>query len=304
MSRLFPSLTALCAVLATPVLAADYMDSEFRPGYEDDFAYEDPISIEIGTRYWYSMGAHRMSVLGDDYASDDTSHILEVHLRIDDASTDFYATGLVGYSAVISNNYSTPTTVATSHSGTIHYFGGDLGYSMLGSDTFKAGAFIGYQYWNDTPDMGRENFITAAGAGNSQPNDLAYHMIRLGVSGTAAFDMVDITAEAAIIPYAGLIGTYGALEAPTFAAGSEQGSAGSVTGWLYGAAAQVMARFHPTDNWTIGVGARAWYLTGQADVTFDTRETATPANGTHWITQTTQYSNFRYGLLGEISYKF
>ncbi|MHB1101328.1 MAG: hypothetical protein ACYC0C_00830 [Devosia sp.] len=308
MSRLVPSLAALLAamVLPTPVLAADWME-DFREPYAEDWALppDDPISIELGLRYWYSMGQHRMTVLGGNYASDDVSHIVEGHLRIDDDMYDFYAKGLAGYSAVINNTYSTPTVaLATSNGGSIHYFGSDIGYTPFGNDDVKFGGFVGYQFWNDSPDMGRENYLTSAGGGNSEPNNIQYHMIRLGLSGRAEFgDAFDITAEAAVIPYALLGGTYGALAVPV-GPGESQGSAGTLGGWLYGAAGEAMARFHPTENLTIGLGGRAWYLQGQADVTFDTRETATPVNQTHWITKTTNFSTLRYGLLGELTYRF
>lgn len=309
MSRLAFSLATLLVVptLVFPVSAADPQE-DFRPSYSDDWMLppDDPISIELGLRYWYSMGSHRMTVLGDNYASDDVSHIVEGHLRIDDSSTDFYAKAIAGYSAVINSSYSTPTTGGTpnSQSGTIHYVGADLGWTPFGTDDFKFGGFAGYQYWNDSPDMGRENFTPASGGGDSDPNNLQYQLVRLGVVGKAELgDMFELSAEAAVIPYALLNGTYGAL-AVTAPPGEVQGSAGSVNGWLYGAAGEVMARFRPTENWTFGIGGRAWYLQGQADVTFETRDAVTPANQTNWITKTTQFSTLRYGLLGEITYRF
>jgi hypothetical protein len=310
MSRLVPSFAAMLVAVcpSAGVFAADWTE-DFREPYADDWALppDDPISIEMGLRYWYSMGSHRMTVLGGNYTSDDTSQIVEAHLRIDDHSSDFYAKGLAGYAAVINNNYSTPTTGGTldSQSGTIHYFGGDIGYTPVGADGFKFGGFLGYQYWNDSPDMGRETFMLSSGGGDSQPNNIQYQMLRLGLSGRAELnDTFDITAEVAAIPYALVGGTYGALSVPVVGPAEVQGSAGSVAGWLYGAAGEVMARFHPTENWTIGLGARAWYLQGQADVTFDTRDPGAPAATTHWITKTTNFSTLRYGLLGELTYRF
>lgn len=309
MPRLVSSLAALMAVstFVAPASAAEWAE-DFRPSYTDEWLLppDDPISIELGLRYWYSMGSHRMTVMGDNYASDDVSHIVEGHLRIDDHSSGFYAKALAGYSAVINSSYSTPTTGGTlnSQSGTIHYVGADLGWTPFGTDDFRFGGFAGYQYWNDSPDMGRETFTLASGGGDSQPNNLQYQLVRLGVVGKAKLgDMFDLSAEAAVIPFALLSSTYGAL-AVTAPAGEVQGSAGAVNGWLYGAAGEVMARFHPTENWTFGIGGRAWYLQGQADVTFRTRDAATPANETNWITKTTQFSTLRYGLLGELTYRF
>lgn len=294
----------LVALAAVPAAAADWQE-DFRGSYVDDWALpaDDPISIEMGARYWYSFGSHRMEVVGDSYASDDVSHIVEAHLRIDDHSSGFYTKGIAGYSAVINNSYSTPTSAGTSQSGAIYYLGGDLGYTPFGTEDFKFGGFVGYQYWNDSPDMGRESFMTSGGGGDSRPNNLEYQMWRLGLVGRAELgDMFDITAEVAAIPYAPVGGTYGALDATV--PGDVQGSAGAVSGWLYGGAAEVMARFHPAENWTIGLGGRAWYLTGQADVTFDTRDPLAPATATHWITKTTNFSTLRYGLLAELTYKF
>lgn len=290
MSRLLPLLAIALAGTTVPVAAADYLD-DFRGGYEWD-APEDELDFEVGLRYWYSMGAHRMSVLGGNYTSDDTSHILEGHLRIDDHGTDFYAKGFAGWAAVINTTYSGPTVPPTaSQSGQIYYAGGDIGWMPLSGDNFGLGAFAGYQYWNDSPDMGRVNYQSG-----SQPNDLRYQMVRLGVAAKADFGMFDLAAEVAAIPYANLGGTYGALSPPLFP-GEVLTSPGTVSGWLYGATGEVMARFHPTENWTIGAGARAWYLTGQADVRFST-------SFGNWVTKTTQFSTLRYGLLGEITYRF
>ena len=286
---------AATALVSAPAAAADYnwaddCCGDFRGAYPEQF--EDELDIELGVRYWYSMGAHRMTVGGGNYTSDDTSHILEGHLRIDDNTTDFYVKGNIGYSAVINTTYSGPMTPATaSQSGRIFYGGGDVGWLGVGSEAFRAGAFAGYQYWEDSPDMGRVNYSTG-----SQPNSLIYNVIRLGVAAKADFDMFDISAEVAAIPYANLTGTYGALN-PPLNPGETLTSTGSISGWLYGAGGEVMARFHPTENWTIGLGGRAWYLTGQADVRFTTDQG-------NWVTKTTNYSTMRYGLLGEVSYSF
>jgi hypothetical protein len=321
MSRLV-SLAALIAALsaAAPAGAADWTDTEEWPeveyggcdsGGEDFSALRgglnnepkdwtgfgdqcDPMTFEFGTRYWYSWGAHRMTVIGDNYASDDTTHILEAHARIYDRTSNVYLKGLAGYSAVLQSNYSTPTGANSSMGGRVMYAGADVGYVPLGVDDSRFGGFIGYQYWNDSPDMGRVVF-----GNNSLPNDINYHVLRLGISGRADFGgFLDISAEVAAIPYATIWGTYGAFDAP--GALGNQTSPGNVSGNLYGAAGEVMARVHPTENWTVGVGGRLWYLTGQADVTFSTDF----GGGTNWITKTEQFSTLRYGLLGEITYRF
>jgi hypothetical protein len=307
-------LSALC--LASPVLAADWMepiefDDQDWCGSDDlrgAFLTEpkdwsglgdecDPLTFEVGMRYWYSWGAHGMTLLGDDYSSNDTSHVLEGHFRIDDHSSDVYLKGVAGYAAIINNNYTTPNVAAgTSQSGRIKYLAADLGYAPFGEEGTMFGGFVGYQYWNDSPDMGRENYI-----GGSMPNDINYNMFKVGVAGRLDFGGYgDITAEVAAIPFAPVWGQYGAFYVdPGLGIGTATSTA-TLGGYLWGASGEVMARFHPLENWTVGLGGRAWYLNGQADVNFSTNQ----GGGTNWITKTTHFSTLRYGLLGEISYKF
>ena len=71
------------------------------------------------------------------------------------------------------------------------------------------GAFVGYQYWNDSPDMGEFNYGTGSAA-----NLISYHTLRLGLGGRADFGWGDLTAEVAAIPYAPVEGTYGTLAVP------------------------------------------------------------------------------------------
>ncbi len=309
----FVSLAAVFAVVvAGPAAAADWTDGDdewvevdytescgdggFRGSLEpkdwSGLGDEcDVISFEAGTRYWYSFGAHNMSVVGDSYAGSDNSHILEGHLRITDHSSDVFVKAYGGYSAVINSSFTTPGGTGASQSGRIAYLGADIGYTPLGDGESGFGGLIGYQYWNDSPDMGRVTFTTG-----SNPNDINYNVFKLGLVGRLDLGGVaDITAEVAAVPYAPVWGTYGAFDAPDGL--GPQTSSGSLGGWLYGATGEVMARFHPTENWTIGLGGRAWYLTGQADVSFS-------AGGTNWITKTENFSTFRYGVLGEVSYRF
>jgi len=300
---------AVSLSLASPALAADWQwdGAEMRDSYPDDWRLdeENPIAVEAGVRYWYSMGQHDMSVAGQNFSSRDTTHIVEGVLRIDEPATGWYGKAFGGYSAVIGNDFTTPAGSGHLESGQVRYYGGDVGWRALGNETLSSGGFVGYQYWNDSPDMGRVNFITAAGAGDSKPNSIDYHMLRLGLTTKANLgDMFDIEAEVAAVPYAMVSGTYGAFELPGGVAYDSLGSPGNLSGWLYGASAEVMARFRPDKNWSIGVGGRAWYLTGQADFTFTNRDSGTPTDAVNYITKTQQYSTFRYGLLGEVSYKF
>lgn len=288
------SVFALVVALAAPALAADVNDDYvLRPSYPDDWQ-ESAIGIELGLRYWYALSGHSMSVFGSSYTENDTAHIGEAHFRIDDKQTSTYLKGWAGLSGALSGTFNTPASGGVntaSTSGRVYYAGVDFGYTPFGSENGSLGGFVGYQYWNDSPDMGRVNY-----GGTSSVNNIEYNMLRLGLSGKAQLtDQIDISAEAAIVPYAGLRGTYGAFSTPG-GLGAQQ-SAGTVSGWLYGATGEVMVGFRPTENLVLRGGGRAWYLTGPATVNWQ-------AGGSGYVGNTDTFTTFRYGLLAEISMKF
>lgn len=301
--------------LSSTAMGADYQAAadELRGSYPEEWGFSnepDPLDIEMGLRYWYSLGSHQMSAFGGNYSSSDTSHILEGHFRIDDNSTASYLKGQIGYAAKIDGTYTTPqfATGQTMSGGYLGYAGADFGMIPFGNESVQLGGFIGYQYLADNPDMGRANFTTTAGGGDSKTNALEIHAIRIG--GALRMNMgdtLDLNLEAALIPYAKLNGTYGALYSPNFSSGGKtytQGSAGSLDGRLYGASGEAMIGFHPTDNITIRVGARGWYLTGESAATFVTRDVAASATEQSYITNTTGLEFFRYGALAELTGKF
>ena len=51
---------------------------------------------------------------------------------------------------------------------------------------------------------------------------------------------------------------------------------------------------------TVALSAQAVDVTGEWTFNVQTDQ----GGGTNWITKTTQFSTLRYGLLGEVSYKF
>ena len=317
MSRSLSLCVTACAALlaAAPVLAADYQvpGQDLRGSYPEEWGFPsepDPLDFEMGIRYWYSMGAHQLSAFGGDYAARDTSHILEAHVRIDDNSTASFLKGNIGYAAKIDGAYSTPETGGdrTMAGGYVAYAGADFGMLPFGTDAFHFGGFLGYQFLTDNPDMGRSTFTTSGGGGDSKTNATEIHMLKLGAAVDADLgDMFDLRAEAAFIPYASLNGTYGALYFPDFLSGGAtytQGSAGNISGRMYGASGEAMLGFHPTDNLTFRIGGRAWYLTGEATMDVVTRDVASPATEQNYITNVSGLQFFRAGLLAEITGRF
>lgn len=306
MFRSTTSILAILAAITVPAAAADYGDwgddygdaPEFRVSYDDD-----PIAIEFGIRYWYAKGEQEFTSSGGTVSSGDTAHIPELHLRIEDHSTNVYASAIGGYAAVINGTVTTPSGSMPIADGEIGYVGGDLGWNAWGDDSGNGfGPMVGYLYWKDAPDTGRFNYTTATSAsditydtatgqtflpGASAPNSIDAHALRLGLSGKAQLgEMFDITATVAGVPYAKVSGTAG-IDDPTFSIteyngpaqppydftnngniSSMRSSPTAIDGWGYGAMADAFIGVHPTENLTFRLGGRAWYLQGTADTTY------------------------------------
>ena len=251
MSRVLLGLATglLAASSAGSAIAADWGTPEpmFRPAYPVDMApMEDGLDFEAGLRYFYGMGSQ--SFAGSPYSANDVSHALEVHGRIDDHSTSTYVKGHIGYGAITDGSYEADGLPDEDYNtGRVGYINADFGYYPLATETMSAGAFLGYMYEDESP----------------QNTGLFVHGLRLGVTGNAEInDVFDINAEAAIIPYANATG---AMENPG-------GSRDNVNGSLYGAAAEILAGFHVTDNFVVRAGARGTYLNGYVSSDQDDEE--------------------------------
>lgn len=273
----------LLTSVAPAAFAADYPE-DMRGTYNfgDQNEFEDSLGFEAGLRYLYSYGNHSMIADGDDYSIEDASHILEGHIRIDDYSTSTFLRASADLTIKTSGSYfmsSSGLPPSTFEGGKVAAYGGDFGWLPLGNDTIRAGVFAGYQYMNESPDMG-----WTAAPGSRTHNAIDIHALRLGVSARANFaDMFDVSADVAAIPYAWMTGTYGAYS----------GGAAEINGSLYGVAADVALGFHMTEQAIFRVGARGSYLTGQANLT---------SGGT---TTSTSHLNFtRLGAYAELTYGF
>ena len=325
MLRPIPSVLALLAamLITAPAIAADIDnnwsgDGSDSGGLRDGYPTEpgdwaglgdkdDPIHIETGLRYWYSMGAQSFSSGGSTLTSNDTGHIAELHLRIEDHSTNTYAKAIAGYSFKIDGTSSAGTIA----DGTIGYLGADIGWNVLGDNNGSGvGLFGGYMYWNDSPDTGRFNYTTATSSadipydsvtgqtflpGNSAPNNVNVNLLRLGVSGKANLgDWFDVSAEVAAVPYAKVSGSVG-VDDPTFDPSVYGGAAQlpysshsgniatirssptAIDGWGYGAQAEAWLGIHPTENLAFRLGGRLWYLQGTEDATYSKAQIGNPS---------------------------
>jgi hypothetical protein len=357
------ALVAAVAALAGPALADDWnFGTDLRGAYAVDPKdwteagdATDTLGFETGLRYWYSLGAQSVGSSAGATSASDAAHIGELYLRVDDYQTGTFIKGIAGYSAVISGVYDSLQGSGTLADGHVGYIGADFAWNAFGSnDGAGAGPLVGYLFWQDAPDTGRFNFSTAKSAddiaydsvtgqtfvpGDSTPNFINVHALRLGVQGRAKLgDFVDVSGEVAAVPYAKVGGTAGVDEVyfnrlvydgpaqvPYSAADGNisfiRTSPTTLDGWGYGAMAEGWLGIHPTENLTLRLGGRAWYLQGTADTTYTAAQIGNPgqsdpeadtpvydidpifSNG-GYIETNNPFSLLRYGVMAELSYRF
>lgn len=318
------AVATLAMLLAAPVLAADY--PEMRPAYPDTWQNPDSdLRFEFGTRYWMSWGQHDSgytvvngaTTLGDINAtSRDQTHIGELHGKIEDLSTNTYLSGKAGIGLSTSGTYANAPGASGSigRNSAIGYAGADFGWLPFGNmrDGAAFGGFVGYQYWKDAPDVGTGQYTTGYTAGTptsfgEAKDNLDIHALRLGVKGMAEFKPFDVQAEVAAIPYAHISGTMGGSSPTGYTFGGnnyQERSPTTLSGRGYGVMAEGLVGFHPTENLTLRVGGRAWYVEGQLDAKYSTTTNA----GATTVPTLNLPSNFarffRYGALFELTGNF
>ncbi len=315
----------LALISAMPATAGDLL----RPAYPGAWQPEedDPLRFEAGVRYWATWGGQDMGFGNMRLSSRDQTHVVEVHGRIDDLSTNSYVRAHAGLGIATTGTYDfTPlrgTGLEIGDRSTIAHAGADFGWMPLGDPDagFGIGPLVGYQYWKDSPDLGRGNFVGGVNAdgtftgGNSSTHEVDIHALRLGITGRAELgNMFDISAEIAGVPYAHMTGILGPHELSTRIGTTdiEKGSATVLSGRGYGLMGEAMLGFHPTENLILRFGGRAWYLEGQLDANFNTFSATDPVGGATdhttgeqgYVMASQWASLFRYGALVELTGRF
>ena len=325
MKRSLQGAVAILAVLtAAPVLAADY--PTLRPAYPESWENpDDSMRFEYGARYWMSWGSQEAGftavdggiTLGDvGINTKDQTHIGELHGKIEDLSTQTYVRGIAGLGLNTTGTYAiTPgaSSGAIGRNSQIGYAGADFGWLPLGNvrEGLAVGGLVGYQFWRDAPDIGTGQYAaTFAGGvpatfGEAQDN-FDIHALRLGIKGQATFDMFDIQAEVAAVPYAHVSGTVGGsspggFNFPGIPVTFYERAPTTLSGRGYGVMAEGMVGFHPTENLTVRVGGRAWYLEGDLEAQVHTQSLFGPSD---LVIPSNFARIFRYGALFELTGKF
>ena len=275
------------------------------------------VTWEVGGRYWFSTGKNAYDYLAGPNAGDIRisrlsyedlhGHTGEAYFRLDSrigAASSIFLKGYVGGGGIrngkLFDEDFPPLFVPYSKTvsdvdGKLFYGSVDLGYNfydtMMGyGPGARLGAFIGYHHWNEKVDargctqLAGNPFVcppglVPAGVVGITEED-KWNSLRLGIIGEWAFAPGwKISAEGAYVR-----ASQKALDIHHFTFGAAPAS-----GKGDGVQAEAILSYQVTQNFTLGGGARWWYL---------------ETNATDVFNQRLEYKTERYGGFLQASYKF
>ncbi len=286
-----------------------------------------PIEWEAGTRYWYSTGRYTKDLyngagttqLSKLVYGDLDADSAEGYFRADIARS-FFVKGVVGGGSVTGgkmNDYDynwrgtgvTSNTLSKQKNGNIRHFNADIGYSVYGGGyaglkdrpagwTWRVGGFAGYGQWSERLNtFGCDQQDAAAAAleascnnlgesFNGLDNDATWDMLRVGATGDVMSGRWKVSGEIAYV--------YGIASATDWhnqrpdIRGMREDSKGD------GVQAEVMVSYFLTPSFSLGVGGRYWYISGEGKTHFEDKG---------GVAQVVKLESERYGLLVQGSLK-
>lgn len=295
-------------------------------------AFEDfQLRTTVGLRYWYSQSNFLVELedlVGLDMSrlefGDVQNHTLEAFFRVEDPATSTFLKGSLGIGSssggfLDDEDYTTTglkfsDTTSELDPRAVQHVTVDAGwqFSKDPKGRTRAGVFVGYQYIHDdylakgarcnADDFGGA-FCGAPGtqvipAGNRAiRNEVAWHLLRLGVEGSyEIFDRLTLSGEAAIIPFLFYQNEdshylrFGLGPLPNFEDKGDEG---------YGLEVEAFLNYAVSDNLSIGIGGRYWELHTQDTYAISAAQLPYFRSMVH-----SDNSYKRYGLIGEIAYRF
>jgi opacity protein-like surface antigen len=195
-------------------------------------------------------------------------------------------------------------TLSSQNNGKLSYATTDVGYDVLRGSTYKAGAFVGYNYFSQRSDtLGCVQIATplfpCLAPGDNRligTQDAAWNSLRVGVAAeTLIFDSWRISGDVAYLPYVTFAGRDNHLlrSFTTFFDQSGKGRGVQLEGIL---------SYCITPNFTVGVGARYWAMWTSNDSQFVCTGCGGP--GVVGGPQFAKFSTERYGAFFQAEYKF
>jgi opacity protein-like surface antigen len=279
--------------------------------------------VEVGVRAWYSFGRHQKDLGGTDFDRNmlvsrltyhSSAYSGEAFARIDTVDGVFLK-GFAGAGKSASSGkmhdedwliddatipYS--NTLSSPIKGSLGYATIDLGYAMFRGPSSKLGAFIGYNYFNDSYDA-YGCAQTAAGSPVCSPTipnatlvitqDNTWHSVRLGVNGVVTVaEGLTLTADAAYLPSVTFRGVDNHV-LRTDVADTVSKESGNGQGVQF----EALLAYSFSPSFSVGAGGRYWAMWTDNDA-------LTNIFGTPCPCQTLPSRTERYGAFVQASYKF
>jgi outer membrane protease len=251
-------------------------------------AADQPVKIEVGLRYWYSMGTSEFDLFSDGtpttknsalHYKDQTAHSAEAYFRADHAMGIFVkGVGAIGSIADGALNDEDFPPAVVPYSSTLSEITGDLGYITVdigynfidrqtGDNAFRLGAFVGFNYWYEVFDAKGCSQI-ATNPGICVPplapgllvitEDNEYTSIRFGLAADVRLSQkLKLAAEVAY-----LLVDHDNVDTHHFTFGPLPAH-GDGTGYQL----EALLSYDMYEMSNVGIGARLWQL--ETDVTID-----------------------------------
>jgi hypothetical protein len=274
-------------------LAIDVTGSTARWPVERE-APRSPFAIEVGTRYWYSMGSIKFNFSNNNplFGSPTSTlfwhgivaHSGEAFARIDHVPSGFFAKGMIGMGHLgdgnivdedfLVNQYKFSDTTSDVSSGTTRFAMFDVGWAYWPVPDVRVGFFAGYHYWRDE--------MTAFGLTCNQPSVLGcpatgaillgddvavmryqptWNAVRIGAESKVIIGSGwSVSGEVALVPYAYLVNKDSHLLRQDFADLGPAPNVISKSTYAFGAEAEVFVNYALTSHIEIGAGLRYWGL--------------------------------------------
>jgi opacity protein-like surface antigen/outer membrane protease len=232
-------------------------------------------NLELATRYWYSSGKAKE----DLYNTLDTNLLSRLtYDRITSGSPEIYGRldmptgvflkgfmglGTIDHGKLNDEDWGGPTysnTISQLH-GHIDYATVDVGHDLISDPRYRIGAFLGYNYFEETiPTIGCVQIANPA-SGNCVGNFTVdspiteydrWQSIRAGVAAEfMPFDRVKVSVDAAYLPYVRFDETdnhwFRGLIFPGWGSGS-------------GFQLEALISYLVTDQFSVGIGGRYWSM--------------------------------------------
>jgi outer membrane protease len=243
-------------------------------------------SVEVGARYWFSSGRYQWdNFFVPDIAEsrltygDMTGHSGEAFGRLD-TPANIFIKGFVGAGSITGGNmrdedwglHDTGDPVFTGYTNTlsdpvkgpIRYGTADIGFDFLRGPDYKAGVFVGYNYFREVLNAygcaQTANLASGICAPAEAPSTLiisqaaTWQSLRIGYAGEAMLtDRIKIGADLAYLPYVSFNGRDDHwLRAGTFFPQFSHGGKG--------VQAELLLSYFVTPNLSVGIGGRYWAM--------------------------------------------